>query len=67
MSRSGWMIPGRLERQPGRPQKGQAEIGETEPITVARLMDCLVLRGLFRLWTGTAAQVFVTVCSQAML
>ena len=46
MSRAGWVILGRLERQPGLSQKELAEILEVEPITVARLVDRLQASGL---------------------
>lgn len=44
MSRAGLEILGRLEHQPGLSQKNRAEIGETEPVTIARLLDHLGVR-----------------------
>jgi len=46
MTRAQWIILSRLERQPGMSQNELATICEVEPITVARLVDRLELRGL---------------------
>jgi DNA-binding MarR family transcriptional regulator len=46
MTRAQWVILIRLERSPGLSQKELAELLEVEPITVARLVDRLALRGL---------------------
>ena len=46
MTRAQWGILIWLERQPGISQKELAELLEVEPITVARLIDRLELRGM---------------------
>lgn len=46
MTRAQWGILVWLERQPGISQKELAELLEVEPITVARLVDRLELRGM---------------------
>jgi MarR family transcriptional regulator for hemolysin len=46
MTRAQWGILIWLERQPGISQKELAELLEVEPITVARLVDRLELRGM---------------------
>ena len=46
MTRAQWGILIWLERQPGLSQKELAEILEVEPITVARLVDRLEVRGM---------------------
>jgi MarR family transcriptional regulator for hemolysin len=46
MTRAQWIILLQLERQPGLSQKEMAELLEVEPITVARLIDRLVERGM---------------------
>ena len=46
MTRAQWIILSRLDHQPGLSQRELAEIIEVEPITVARLVDRLVARGL---------------------
>ena len=46
MTRAQWVILIRLERQPGLSQKELSELMEVEPITVARLVDRLALRGM---------------------
>lgn len=46
MTRAQWAILIWLERQPGISQKELAELLEVEPITVARLIDRLELRGM---------------------
>ncbi len=46
MTRAQWGILIWLERQPGRSQKELAELLEVEPITVARLIDRLEVRGM---------------------
>jgi DNA-binding MarR family transcriptional regulator len=46
MTRAQWIILARLDRQPGISQNELATICEVEPITVARLIDRLELRGM---------------------
>src|SRR5277367_1687889 len=46
MTRAQWGILIWLERQPGITQKELAELLEVEPITVARLVDRLEVRGM---------------------
>jgi len=46
MTRAQWVILARLERQPGLTQNEMAAIVEVEPITIARLVDRLEVRGL---------------------
>jgi MarR family transcriptional regulator for hemolysin len=46
MTRAQWAILIWLERQPGLSQKELSEILEVEPITVARLIDRLEVRGM---------------------
>jgi len=46
MTRAQWIILSRLDRQPGMSQNEMAAICEVEPITVARLVDRLEVRGL---------------------
>ncbi len=46
MTRAQWAILVRLARNPGLSQKELAELLEVEPITVARLIDRLALRGM---------------------
>jgi DNA-binding MarR family transcriptional regulator len=46
MTRAQWIILARLDRQPGMSQNEMATICEVEPITVARLVDRLELRGM---------------------
>ncbi len=46
MTRAQWLILVWLDRQPGLSQKELAEKLEVEPITVARLVDRLEMRGL---------------------
>lgn len=46
MTRAQWVILWQLERQPGLSQKELSEIMEVEPITVARLVDRLDVRGM---------------------
>lgn len=46
MTRAQWGILIWLERQPGLSQKELAELLEVEPITVARLIDRLEVRGM---------------------
>jgi DNA-binding MarR family transcriptional regulator len=45
-TRSQWLVLARLERQPGLSQKELSVILEVEPISVARLVDRLEVRGL---------------------
>jgi DNA-binding MarR family transcriptional regulator len=46
MTRAQWVILSRLQQQPGMSQNEMAAICEVEPITVARLIDRLEVRGL---------------------
>lgn len=46
MTRAQWLILAHLARQPGLSQRELAEIAEVEPITIARIVDRLVARGV---------------------
>lgn len=46
MTRAQWVILWWLERQPGLSQKELAELMDVEPISVARLVDRLAIRGM---------------------